>query len=162
MINSLRSKIAIGVTFIEAAFLLFLAVMVTSLVKDILHDNLTTKAQISSQLFATMTTDAIVTYDIASLEAFVDVILHQPDIAYARVLGPNQKVLAQAGPLPILASTRYFDSSIENIDNNIFDTYADIIVDGQLFGRVELGIYTTSIASSIHEIQTVVAGVAIT
>ena len=162
MINSLRSKIAIGVTFIEAAFLLFLAVMVTSLVKDILHDNLTTKAQISSQLFATMTTDAIVTYDIASLEAFVDVILHQPDIAYARVLGPNQKVLAQAGPLPILASTRYFDSAIENVDDNIFDTYADIIVDGQLFGRVELGIYTTSISSSIHEIQTVVAGVAIT
>ncbi|MDG1121819.1 MAG: ATP-binding protein [Glaciecola sp.] len=163
MINSLRSKIAIGVTFIEAAFLLFLAVMVTSLVKDILHESLTTKAQISSQLFATMTTDAIVTYDVASLEAFVDVILQQPDIAYARVLGPNNnKVLAQSGTPAILSSSRNFNNSIDNVSDDIFDTYAEVIVDGQLFGRVELGIQTNTIATSIYEIQTVVAGVAFT
>ncbi len=160
MINTLRSKIAIGVTFIEAAFLLFLAVMVTSLVKDILHDSLTTKAQISSQLFASMTTDAIVTYDVASLDSFVNVILQQPDIAYARVLGPNNKVLAQAGSAAILAKTRNFDTSINKINDDIFDTYAEIIVDGQLFGRVELGMQTNSIAASIYEIQSVVAGVA--
>ncbi|MDG1469422.1 MAG: ATP-binding protein [Glaciecola sp.] len=162
MINSLRSKIAIGVTFIEAAFLLFLAVMVTSLVKDILHDSLTTKAQISSQLFAAMTTDAIVTYDVASLDSFVNVILQQPDIAYARVLGPNNKVLAQAGSAAILAKTRIFDTSINKVNDDIFDTYAEIIVDGQLFGRVELGMQTNSIAASIYEIQSVVAGVAFT
>ena len=162
MINSLRSKIAIGVTFIEAAFLLFLAVMVTSLVKDILHDSLTTKAQISSQLFAAMTTDAIVTYDVASLDSFVNVILQQPDIAYARVLGPNNKVLAQAGSAAILAQTRNFDTSIDKVSDEIFDTYAEIIVDGQLFGRVELGMQTNSIAASIYEIQSVVAGVAFT
>ncbi len=160
MINTLRSKIAIGVTFIEAAFLLFLAVMVTSLVKDILHDSLTTKAQISSQLFASMTTDAIVTYDVASLDSFVNVILQQPDIAYARVLGPNNKVLAQAGSAAILAKTRNFDTSINKINDDIFDTYTEIIVDGQLFGRVELGMQTNSIAASIYEIQSVVAGVA--
>ncbi len=160
MINTLRSKIAIGVTFIEAAFLLFLAVMVTSLVKDILHDSLTTKAQISSQLFASMTTDAIVTYDVASLDSFVNVILQQPDIAYARVLGPNNKVLAQAGSAAILAKTRNFDTSINKVNDDIFDTYTEIIVDGQLFGRVELGMQTNSIAASIYEIQSVVAGVA--
>jgi two-component system, NtrC family, sensor kinase len=162
MINSLRSKIAIGVTFIEAAFLLFLAVMVTSFVKDILHDSLTTKAKISSQLFASMTTDAIVTYDVASLDSFVNVILQQPDIAYARVLGPNNKVLAQAGSAAILAQTRNFDTSIDKVSDEIFDTYAEIIVDGQLFGRVELGMQTNSIAASIYEIQSVVAGVALT
>jgi two-component system NtrC family sensor kinase len=162
MINTLRSKIAIGVTFIEAAFLLFLAVMVTSLVKDILHDSLTTKAQISSQLFASMTTDAIMTYDVASLDSFVNVILQQPDIAYARVLGPNNKVLAQAGSAAILAETRHFDTSINKVNDDIFDTYTEIIVDGQLFGRVELGMQTNSIAASIYEIQSVVAGVAFT
>lgn len=162
MINTLRSKIAIGVTFIEAAFLLFLAVMVTSLVKDILHDSLTTKAQISSQLFASMTTDAIVTYDVASLDSFVNVILQQPDIAYARVLGPNNKVLAQAGSAAILAETRHFDTSINKVNDDIFDTFTEIIVDGQLFGRVELGMQTNSIAASIYEIQSVVAGVAFT
>ena len=162
MINTLRSKIAIGVTFIEAAFLLFLAVMVTSLVKDILHDSLTTKAQISSQLFASMTTDAIVTYDVASLDSFVNVILQQPDIAYARVLGPNNKVLAQAGSAAILAETRHFDTSINKVSDDIFDTFTEIIVDGQLFGRVELGMQTNSIAASIYEIQSVVAGVAFT
>ena len=162
MINTLRSKIAIGVTFIEAAFLLFLAVMVTSLVKDILHDSLTTKAQISSQLFASMTTDAIVTYDVASLDSFVNVILQQPDIAYARVLGPNNKVLAQAGSAAILAETRHFDTSINKVNDDIFDTYTEIIVDGQFFGRVELGMQTNSIAASIYEIQSVVAGVAFT
>ena len=162
MINTLRSKIAIGVTFIEAAFLLFLAVMVTSLVKDILHDSLTTKAQISSQLFASMTTDAIMTYDVASLDSFVNVILQQPDIAYARVLGPNNKVLAQAGSAAILAETRHFDTSINKVNDDIFDTYTEIIVDGQFFGRVELGMQTNSIVASIYEIQSVVAGVAFT
>lgn len=162
MINSLRSKISMGVTFIEAAFLLFLAVMVTSIVQNILEQNLSTKAQISSQLFATMTTNAVVTYDVASLEAFVDIILQQPDIAYARVLDPNNTVLAQAGEQVLLDGKKDFANELGTVDDNVFDTFAEIIVDEQLFGRVELGLKTNSIAASIHEIQTVVAGIALT
>ena len=127
-----------------------------------LEASLSNKAKISAQLFASMTTDAVVSFDIASLESFVDVMLQQDDVAYARVVDPTNQVLAQAGALPILSRVVAYDVSIEQVDDGIFDTFATIQVDEQVFGRVEMGFKTYTIANSIEEVQTVVASIAIT
>ena len=158
MNSSLRNKLTVGVTFIEAVFLLFLALMVTSIVKEMLNENLSAKAKISANLFAAMTKSAVVTYDIASLDTFVQEIMQQEGMAFAVIKDAQGNLLAQAGNTnKNNISTTEFD--IEAI--GILVTKADIKVEEQFFGSVEIGINNTSIKSSIQEIQGVIAGIAL-
>ena len=158
MNSSLRNKLTVGVTFIEAVFLLFLALMVTSIVKEMLNENLSAKAKISANLFAAMTKSAVVTYDIASLDTFVQEIMQQEGMAFAVIKDAQGNLLAQAGNTnKNNVSTTEFDIEAKGI----LVTKADIKVEEQFFGSVEIGINNTSIKSSIQEIQGVIAGIAL-
>ncbi|MCP3428825.1 sensor histidine kinase [Opacimonas viscosa] len=158
MNSSLRNKLTVGVTFIEAVFLLFLALMVTSIVKEMLNENLSAKAKISANLFAAMTKSAVVTYDIASLDTFVQEIMQQEGMAFAVIKDAQGNLLAQAGNTnKNNISTTEFDIEAKGI----LVTKADIKVEEQFFGSVEIGINNTSIKSSIQEIQGVIAGIAL-
>lgn len=158
MNSSLRNKLTVGVTFIEAVFLLFLALMVTSIVKEMLNENLSAKAKISANLFAAMTKSAVVTYDIASLDTFVQEIMQQEGMAFAVIKDAQGNLLAQAGNInKNNVSTTEFDIEAKGI----LVTKADIKVEEQFFGSVEIGINNTSIKSSIQEIQGVIAGIAL-
>ena len=158
MNSSLRNKLTVGVTFIEAVFLLFLALMVTSIVKEMLNENLSAKAKISANLFAAMTKSAVVTYDIASLDTFVQEIMRQEGMAFAIIKDAQGNVLAQAGTIDneIISTTEFATDS-----TGVLVTKADIKVEEQYFGSVEIGINNTTIKSSIQEIQSVIAGIAL-
>ena len=158
MNSSLRNKLTVGVTFIEAVFLLFLALMVTSIVKEMLNDNLSAKAKISANLFAAMTKSAVVTYDIASLDTFVQEIMRQEGMAFAIIKDAQGNLLAQAGNIDneIISTTEFTTES-----TGVLVTKADINVEEQFFGSVEIGINNDSIKSSVQEIQSVIAGIAL-
>ena len=158
MNSSLRNKLTVGVTFIEAVFLLFLALMVTSIVKEMLNDNLSAKAKISANLFAAMTKSAVVTYDIASLDTFVQEIMRQEGMAFAIIKDAQGNLLAQAGNIDneIISTTEFTTES-----TGVLVTKADIKVEEQFFGSVEIGINNDSIKSSVQEIQSVIAGIAL-
>lgn len=158
MNSSLRNKLTVGVTFIEAVFLLFLALMVTSIVKEMLNDNLSAKAKISANLFAAMTKSAVVTYDIASLDTFVQEIMHQEGMAFAIIKDAQGNLLAQAGTMDneIISTTEFATET-----TGVLVTKADIKVEEQYFGSVEIGINNDSVKSSVQEIQSVIAGIAL-
>jgi C4-dicarboxylate-specific signal transduction histidine kinase len=159
MTYSLRKKLTFGVTLIEACFFLMLALMVTAVIEASLSFNLEKKAKMSAQLFASMTKDAVVTYDIASLDVFVQEMMTHQDIVYARILDSSHTSLAVSGEAP--AMTMYAaDPEVAAIDDGIFDVEAAIVIEGQTFGFVQLGLKVDFIAQAINETQLVIAGVA--
>jgi signal transduction histidine kinase len=159
MTYSLRKKLTFGVTLIEACFFLMLALMVTAVIEASLSYNLEKKAKMSAQLFASMTKDAVVTYDIASLEVFVQEMMTHQDIVYARILDSNYNNLAQSGDAP--AMTVYAtEQSVAAVNDGVFDVEAAIVIEGQAFGYVQLGLKVDFIAQAINETQLVIAGVA--
>lgn len=150
---SLRLKTILGVAIIEAILLLLLVSMTLDYLRSTNYESLHKRASTTATLFATTTKDAVLSYDLASLESFVTEVMKNPDLVYARVLGPEGIVFAQAGDAGLLAKTFKVDLEARAVNDGTFDTYAEIIESGQVYGRVELGLDINRLTEVIKEAE---------
>jgi signal transduction histidine kinase len=150
---SLRTKTILGIALIEALLLVLLISMTLNYLRSTNYDSLEKRALTTATLFSTTTKDAILSYDLASLESFVNEVLKNPDLSYARVLGPNGEVFAEAGDTEVLNKVFKQDTTVELVDDGVFDVAADIQESDVLYGRVEIGLETESITQVIAEAE---------
>lgn len=153
MTLSLRLKTILGIALIEALLLILLISMTLNYLRTTNYDSLEKRASTTVTLFSTTTKDAILSYDLASLEAFVSEVLKNPDLSYARVIGPSGEIFAQAGNQAALDKTFVADSEIELVDDGIFDISAEIRESDVVYGHVEIGLETDSITQVIKEAE---------
>ena len=148
---SFRWKLIFGVSAIQAALLITLIWSGLNVLKQSNEEALLARAQTTAKLFASTAQGAVLATDIAALESFVGEVLSNPGITYARVVS-KLGVLAEGGAKQELARKFVVDTSLASAANDgVFDTYADITVSGEYYGRVEIGIATTSIQKLISE-----------
>lgn len=157
---SLRLKTILGIATIEAILLLLLVSMTLDYLRTTNYEGLSKRASTTATLFATTSKDAVLSYDLASLESFVDEVLKNPDLVYARVLGPGDQLFAEAGDEVSLSRPFQADSMVEEVDDSIFDTYAEISESGENYGRVEIGLNINSLTATIDEAKNKSASIA--
>ncbi len=150
---SFRLKTILGIALIEAILLLALITMILDYLKSSNYDALSKRALTTATLFATTTKDGVLSYDLASLEAFVSEVLKNPDLKYARVLGPQGQLFASGGDEQALQRTFKQDLQVEQVSDGIYDTFANISEAGVNYGRVELGLDIAPILAIINEAQ---------
>lgn len=150
---SLRLKTILGIALIEGVLLVLLITMVLNYLRDTNYEALEKRAATTATLFASTTKDAVLSYDLASLDEFVNEVMNIPDLVYARVIGPDNQVFAQAGNSELLARPFKQDKSFADVNDAVFDAFVIIEVAGVIYGRVEIGIDTTTIESTIKEAQ---------
>lgn len=150
---SLRLKTIMGVALIEAVLLLLLVSMTLDYLRSTNYDALIKRAATTATLFATTTKDGVLSYDLASLDAFVKDVLVNPDLVYARVLGPDKQLFAEGGKEEHLRYEFLADTSVEMVSDGVFDTFAVIREGGVIYGRVEIGLDISSINTTIAEAQ---------
>ncbi len=150
---SLRLKTIIGIASIEAVLLLLLVSMTLDYLKDTNYEGIQKRASTTATLFATTTKDAVLSYDLASLESFVQEVLKNPDLVYARVLGPGDQLFAVAGDEERNLKPFVADLNVQDVDDGIYDTFAEIQEGGAVYGRVELGLDINSLTETITEAQ---------
>jgi len=150
---SLRLKTILGIAVIEAVLLMLLISMTLDYLRSTNYESLDKRATTTATLFATTTKDAVLSYDLASLSAFVNEVMKNPDLVYARVIGPEGMVFAQAGDEQLLARPFAADQHVELVDDGTFDTFADITEADQSYGRVELGLDIQSLTDVITEAE---------
>lgn len=148
---SLRFKTVIGVALIEAILLAYLIFTVVGYMNRSAGDALKKRAKTTATLFATATKDPVLSYDLASLESFSRELLINPDIEYVRVLDANGTVFSELGNRHHLKKEFLEDFSLESVNDQVFDTSAQINESGIGYGRVELGINTDSIQALLQE-----------
>jgi len=147
---SFRLKIILGVAAIQAVLLSILIWNGLNTLKESNEDALLKRTQTTVKLFASTAKAAVLATDLAALESFVNEVLSNPGIVYARVLS-KQGVLAEGGEKPVLARKFVADTSLASTANDgVFDAYADITVSGEKYGRVEIGFSTTAIQRLIE------------
>lgn len=101
------------------------------------------RAATTAKLVATMTGDAVIAVDLATLDVLVDQALRNPDIVYLRIRSANGTTLSEGGDATALAASFVGDQSIEQTSSDRrLDVSAPITVAGSDFGRVELGLST--------------------
>jgi len=84
---SFRFKTIIGIALIESVLLLILILSVLGFLNTSHEKEMNQRAISTAKLFATMSKNAVLASDLASLEAFVSELLKNKDIVYARIIG---------------------------------------------------------------------------
>jgi PAS domain S-box-containing protein len=147
---SFRFKTIIGIAIIETVLLIILIISVLGFLNTSHEKEINERAYSTAKLFASMTKDAILAYDLASLKSFVDEILTNEDILYARVISDNI-TLAEGGEKSLLNRAFKSDMQLVTIDDNVFDVSANVTESEQVFGRVELGLSISRITSVLEQ-----------
>ena len=148
---SFRLKIILGVAAIQAVFLLILILYLLSVLQQSNEDALFNCAKTTVSLFASMTQASVLVTDLATLESSVTELLTNPGITYARVYSKNQ-VLAEGGNKKWLARPFVEDRNLStSLADGVYDAYADIIISGEKYGRVEIGFSTANIEQLMSE-----------
>ncbi|MCP3862652.1 MAG: histidine kinase, partial [Aestuariibacter sp.] len=101
---SLRTKTIAGTAIIEATLLVVLIVTSLSFINSLTGDSVLKRTSTTINLFASTTKDALLTLDLASLEASVQELMTNPDIAYVRIIDNQQRILAVSGDTSSLSS----------------------------------------------------------
>lgn len=150
---SLRNKTIISIAFIEAALLIVLIFTAVNFMRDTLNTDLAKRSSTIATLFASTTKNAVLTYDLASLETYCAELMNNPDIAYVRIVNSKNQILAEAGDKDLLTRPFIQDEKVDMVSDGIFDSFANIKESEHIYGRVELGIDISNIKLSIKKIQ---------
>ena len=151
---SLRFKTIVGIALIEAVLLTLLITLGLGYLRDTSHAEMHKRAETTARLFAATTKDAVLSLDLASLEAFCKELLHNPDVLYVRLTDANGAVLAQNGSPEYLSQPFIEDRSVIEVEDGSFDRSAPIREAGTLFGQVELGLDIRPLSIQIAEATT--------
>ena len=158
---SFRLKTILGVALIEAVLLLILVWVSLAQLRSTGEDQLLQRAQTTAALFATTTTDAVLASDLASLESFIEEVLKNPGLVYARVRSTDQ-VLAEDGSTDALQKPFVADEGFDELNDGIFDTTAPITVGGESYGHVEVGLDVAHLHEQLARATKTFSGIAAT
>ena len=156
-----RTKTILGVALIEGMLLAVLIFVSLQLLQASKAEELYTRTLTTARMFASTTKDAVLSTDMASLESFVQEVMSNPGVVYARVKGRHGMVLAQAGDAAALAREFRPDTSYK-VDDGVIDVAAVIAVDGDKYGEVDLGFSTAEIARVLADARKEMAFIAAT
>jgi len=138
--NSIRTKTIIGVALIEAVLLISLVILMLGYIKESNYEALEVRAQTTSRLFAATAKDAVLSFDLATLNSFVNEVMTNPGLEYARVINAQGQLMAASEGADTLSRTT--DLSLDDVNDGIFDTRSVIREGGEIFGWVEVGFNT--------------------
>ncbi|WP_370245960.1 ATP-binding protein [Marisediminitalea sp.] len=158
---SLRTKTIAGTAIIEATLLVVLIVTSLSFINNLTGDSVLKRTSTTINLFASTTKDALLTLDLASLEASVQELMTNPDIAYVRVIDNQQRTLAVSGDTSSLSSGFTADTTLANVNDGVFDSNRRIVVSGHYYGEIQLGIDIGYVQSSLIQIRNWIVSLAL-
>lgn len=158
---SLRTKTIAGTALIEATLLLILIITSLTFINALIEENVVKRAQTTANLFSSITRDPLLALDLASLEASVEELMTNPDIAYARIIDSQQRVIAHRNREGISKLPFNLDTSVNSIDDSVYDIREPITVSGRYYGEVQIGIDVTSLQLSLLQIRNWIVSLAI-
>lgn len=149
---SFRLKTVLGIAAIEFVLLAILVISGLHYLRSSNESQLLERSHVTARLLSTMTSDALLSLDLATLDALVSQTLQNDDILYVRVRNANGLVVAQGGDEGALEADFTEDSSIDATSNDMrLDVSAPITSAGKEFGRVEIGLSTTAIEATLAD-----------
>jgi phosphoglycerate-specific signal transduction histidine kinase len=145
--DSIKTKTILGIAAIEAVLLVTLIVMMLGFIRETNFNEMDKRAKATANLFAITVQDAVLSYDLASLNDFVEEVMKSDDILYARVLDQQGRVLTQTDTI----SPGEIDLKASEVNDGIYDAKANIVINGESYGSVEVGFSIHPILNVIEE-----------
>lgn len=150
---SLRTKTIMGIASIAALLLMVLIITVFQLLNDLVDISVKKSADTTASLLVSTTKNAFLSYDLSSLEADVNEILTDPNIAYVRVLDTEGRIFVENGSEAAIAHPFLADDTVSTATDGIYDTRAPIMVNSTRYGFVEIGLNIASVTGSVSRVK---------
>ncbi|WP_330959416.1 PAS domain S-box protein [Photobacterium sp. 53610] len=147
---SIRLKTILGIAFIEVLVLVLLVSNALTYLSQSNQSQLEQRAQAATTLFARATKDAVLSYDLATLNSLVDEIMAISDIKYVRICNQVQ-VLAEGGDVPATSPHTDKDQGISDVDDGIYDIHYPIVEAGTVYGSIEIGFSTSKLETLLTD-----------
>lgn len=154
-----RQKIILGVAAVQAVLLSFLVWSSLDYLVSSNQEELTKRAVTTSNLFASMAKDPVLSTDLATLHSVVESMLNSPGVKYVRVMDKTQVLMEDGDPVA-LARPFKRDESFELSTDGVFDIDAEITEAGFSFGRVELGLSVRPLHTLVNDARAQLLGIA--
>jgi PAS domain S-box-containing protein len=136
---SFRLKTILGIAVIEAFTLSLLIWTSLNFLKTSNETALMERASTTAVMFATMSTDAVLSFDLASLDSFIVELLKNPGVVYGRIISSSEGLLAEGGDREVLKRPFAADTNFRSIVDSVYDLESDITIDGHTYGVVQVG-----------------------
>ncbi len=159
---SFRLKTVLGIACIEALLLTILVISGLNYLSSSNAAQLERRAATTAKLVATMTGDAVIAVDLATLDVLVDQALSNPDLVYLRIRTTNGTVLSEGGKVEALAAPFIQDQTVEQArSDQRLDVSAPITIAGSTFGTVEIGLSTATLDTTFADALAWMVGIAL-
>ena len=160
---SFQLKTILGVGLIEALLLTILVVSGLYYLTSSNERQLISRAETTAKLVSTMTADAVIAVDLATIDALVEQALQNPDVDYLRIRALSGVVLSEGGDAAALEDAFVEDVDVSSTTNDQrLDVSYPIVASGEQFGTVELGVSTLSLKSTLNDALKWMATIALT
>ena len=146
-----RTKTILGVALIEGVLLAILGLNMLSLFRESNEQEITRRATVTGRLLAASARDAMVSYDLATIEGIATDVLGTGEISYIRFLDAQSRVMVERGNLP--QGMAPADQSISDVADGIFDQDLAIAVSGEKFGNIQFGIDIAPFTAALSQTQ---------
>ena len=145
---SFRLKTVLGIAVLEIIFLSILIVSGLHYLRVSNEQQLMERSRTTANLVATMTREAVVAMDIATIDDLLDQTVNNPGIDFARVRLANGEVLSEAGNPTALRAQFVQDTTIASADRDgRLDVRHAIRVGDNNYGSIELGVSVGALES---------------
>lgn len=147
---SIKFKTIFGIVMIEVILVTFLISFMLNWLYQTNNDGLVRHAKNVSALTAASLKDAVISYDLATLESVIKEILENKEVKYIRVYSQDS-LLVKQGDLSSLDKGFRETKTIEDIENGVFNISHTIIESGTQLGKIELGVSTNDLKEKFNE-----------
>lgn len=147
---SFRLKTILGIAIIELTVMAILIGVNQFALGGSATTQLFERAEATGRIFANMVSDAVISVDLATLDAMTDTAVSTEDLVYLRILSDTGVTLSEGGDPAALGAVFAADDSYDAaLSDHRIDVSVPILVEGARFGAIEIGISTDKVE---HEI----------
>ena len=161
MVWSFRVKAIVGIALIEAillSLLIFSALHFQQQSSDRQFDH---QVSMISSVFTSLIRHEVVAYDLAELNAAVDLLCKNQAISFVRILDIQNRVLAEGGKPDLLHESFSPSVDLHDVPDGIYRSTFPVLAEGVNFGTVQIGYDVSEINKSYHSAQRWGGGIAV-
>lgn len=146
---SFRAKTIIGIAIIESILVSILVSSNILYLSEQGQQEIIQRSKSLATIFATLSKDAVISLDLASLDEYVREMVADPGVLYIRILNSEATVLSEAGSAERLQQVFKVDFNLKNVENQVFNTEKVISESGAVFGIIQFGVSTAEVEETI-------------
>lgn len=159
-----RTKIVVGVAAIQLGFLMVLVLWTVSQLKSSNENQVTLRADMTSSLLAASSRDAMLAYDLATLDSIGKDVMQTNQLVYVRFLSADGTVLAFLKNADLEGWEFNADESVNQVTDNILDWQIKVEAESTHIGDIQFGMDLAALQQVInHSVRatTVIATLAV-